>query len=50
LLTTTKVHVNKVRESRSDFKTTTEAAKLMHRFEEAQLEKMMDEAMLKPSQ
>lgn len=45
----TKVHVDKTKENNSDFSTTTQARKLMHRFKEAEIEKLMDEAMMNPS-
>lgn len=39
------VHVDKVEESNSDFATSTEAAKLMHRMREDEVEKLMDGVM-----
>ncbi|KAH0293054.1 hypothetical protein M436DRAFT_44904 [Aureobasidium namibiae CBS 147.97] len=39
------IHVDKAKES-GQFSTTSEARKLMHRFKEHEVEKLMDEAML----
>ncbi|GAB7339044.1 hypothetical protein MBLNU457_5703t2 [Dothideomycetes sp. NU457] len=36
------------KENNYNFSTTAEAAKLMHRFKEDQVEKLMDETMMKP--
>lgn len=41
------VHVDKVRENSQHFETTHQAGKLMHRFNEQQLEKLMDEEIMK---
>lgn len=41
--------MNKTKENNSDFNTTTEALKLMHRFKEQQIEGLMDDAMKKPA-
>ncbi|KAF1356975.1 glutaredoxin-like domain-containing protein [Delphinella strobiligena] len=43
------VHIDKIKENSSDFSTTTRARKLMHRFKVAEIEKLMDEAMMNPS-
>lgn len=43
----TQVHVDKVRENSQHFETTHQAGKLMHRFNEQQLEKLMDEEIMK---
>jgi len=44
----TQVHIDKARENSHNFETTTEAGKLMHRFTEKELEKVMDDEMMKP--
>jgi len=41
------VHVDKVRENSQHFETTHQSAKLMHRFTEQQLEKLMDDEIMK---
>lgn len=41
------MHVDKVRENSQHFETTHQAGKLMHRFNEQQLEKLMDEEIMK---
>ena len=41
------VHVDKVRENSQHFETTHQAGKLMHRFTEKQLEKLMDDEIMK---
>ena len=41
------VHIDKAWENSHNFETTDKAAKLMHRFTEQQLEKVMDEEMMK---
>jgi len=41
------VHVDKVRESSQHFETTHQSGKLMHRFTEKQLEKLMDDEIMK---
>lgn len=41
------VHVDKVRENSQHFETSHQAGKLMHRFNEQQLEKLMDEEIMK---
>lgn len=46
---TQKVHVEKTKENNSKFETTAEARKLMHRFKEEQVEKLLDEAIMHPS-
>ena len=43
----TQVHVDKVRENSQNFETSHAAAKLMHRFTEKQLEKLMDDEIMK---
>jgi hypothetical protein len=40
------VHVDKAKESSYNFETTAEAGKLMHRFTEKELEKVMDDEMM----
>lgn len=46
-LTGMQVHVDKVRENSQNFETTHQAGKLMHRFTEQQLEKLMDDEIMK---
>jgi hypothetical protein len=41
------VHVDKVRENSQNFETTHKSGKLMHRFTEQQLEKLMDDEIMK---
>lgn len=41
------VHVDKVRENSQHFETSHQAGKLMHRFTENQLEKLMDDEIMK---
>lgn len=41
------VHVDKVRENSQHFETSHHAGKLMHRFTEKQLEKLMDDEIMK---
>lgn len=41
------VHVDKVRENSHNFETSHQAGKLMHRFTEQQLEKLMDDEIMK---
>ncbi|QIX01648.1 hypothetical protein AMS68_007165 [Peltaster fructicola] len=43
------VHVDKVKENQLTFETSIAAGKLMHRFTETQLEKLMDDEMMKPA-
>ena len=43
-----KVHVDKVKEGDLTFQSSLLAGKLMHRFTEAEVEKLMDEEMMKP--
>jgi hypothetical protein len=46
-LTVLQVHVDKVRENSQNFETTHKSGKLMHRFTEQQLEKLMDDEIMK---
>ena len=42
------VHIDKAKENDSKFETTAQARKLMHRFKEQDVEKIMEEEMMKP--
>lgn len=42
------IHVDKCRENSASFQTSEAARKLMHRFDEKEVEKVMDEEMMKP--
>lgn len=48
-LTRVQVHVDKTKEGNMRFTTSKQALKLMHRFKEDEIEKLMDKAMLSPS-